>query len=470
MRVGSKTGIADEVVSLSLPNGYRMVAEEGNTGRKKVWDIELKPGTYYWSVQAVDASYAGSAFAEEKSFTIDASGQICNTDAPVLSLNGPSVFCEGDSVILNADRKTEIQWFKNDKLITGASDSILKVFETGIFTAKYANATCSSTVSHSVQITVKSRPAAGSVSVSSNTVCEGTKVVLTASSDSVYQWFRNDTLLNFVSAKSIEVTSSALYSVNTKVNGCVSNKSSTVTFKVNPFPKALISKNSSTACEGSTVLLTAFSENGYTFQWQKNDVNIAGATASTYAAAESGRFRVLVSLNGCNSTSASDSISIFMKPSKPIIGKEGVELVSSSISGNQWYNEANAISGANQQRYKPTANGNYSVKVVLNGCESSLSENYYYLVTATTELPAGQYIRVYPNPVEVNGKVTIEKKLSLPNETVHITVLDQTGRVVDERKVMRDKYLLQLPDAQGYYILIVKRNDVNIYSYKILRK
>lgn len=469
LRVGSKSGIADEVVSLSLPNGYRMVAEEGNTGRKRVWDIELKPGTYYWSVQAVDASYAGSVFAEEKSFTIDASGQICNTNTPVLSLIGQSVFCEGDSVFLSADRKTEIQWFKNDKLINGAADSILKVFETGIYTAKYGNATCSSTVSAPVQVNVKPRPAAGSVSVSANTVCEGTKVVLTASSDSVYQWFRNDTLLSITSSKSIEVTAPALYSVNTKVNGCVSNKSSAVTFKVNPFPKAIISKNSSSACEGSTVALTAFSETGYTFQWQKNEQNIAGATTSTFAASESGRYRVLVTLNGCNTTSANDSITIFTKPAKPVIIKEGVELVSSSATGNQWYAEGNSINGANQQRFKPTNNGNYAVKVVLNGCESSQSDNYYFLVTSLIDLPSGQYIRIYPNPVEANGKVTIEKKLGLPNEVVNVQVLDQSGKLIVDKRITSDKSVIQLPVTPGSYFIVVKRNGLNVSTFMVLR-
>ena len=176
-----------------------------------------------------------------------------------------------------------------------------------------------------------------------------------------------------------------------------------------------------------------------------------------------------VSLNGCVSTSASDSISIILKPAKPSIVKEGVELVSSSGIGNQWYADGNAISGANQQRYMPTSNGNHAVAVTVNGCQSSLSESYYFLVTALSDLPTGQYIKIYPNPVTFSGKVTIEKKLDLPNELVTVFVLDQTGKVLDQKKVVSDKYELQLPFVPGSYIILIKKGNLNIMTYKIFR-
>ena len=52
-------------------NGVRMSASNGNSGHSLLWNIALPPGTYYWAVQAIDASYIGSAFSEERSFTIE---------------------------------------------------------------------------------------------------------------------------------------------------------------------------------------------------------------------------------------------------------------------------------------------------------------------------------------------------------------------------------------------------------------
>lgn len=51
--------------------GHRLIPERGNTGTLTRWTIrDLHPGTYYWSVQAVDHSYKGSPFAKVQTFTI----------------------------------------------------------------------------------------------------------------------------------------------------------------------------------------------------------------------------------------------------------------------------------------------------------------------------------------------------------------------------------------------------------------
>lgn len=55
----------------NITNGYRKVAATGNAGERTSYTIKgLIPGKkYYWSVQAVDAAFAGSPFAAEQSFT-----------------------------------------------------------------------------------------------------------------------------------------------------------------------------------------------------------------------------------------------------------------------------------------------------------------------------------------------------------------------------------------------------------------
>ncbi|RQO78027.1 hypothetical protein DBR40_08720 [Pedobacter sp. KBW01] len=59
---------------------------------------------------------------------------------------------------------------------------------------------------------------------------------------------------------------------------------------------------------GGSVLLTANSEVGYTYQWLKDGVNIAGATSGTYTASQSGAYTVIVTLNGVSRTSAATVI------------------------------------------------------------------------------------------------------------------------------------------------------------------
>ncbi|RMF64015.1 MAG: hypothetical protein D6746_02235, partial [Bacteroidetes bacterium] len=74
LRVGTTPGGQDVVAPQADPaTGRRLLAAPGNAGTGTSWRLDgLPPGTYYWSVQAIDAAYAGSAFAAEQAFTVGA--------------------------------------------------------------------------------------------------------------------------------------------------------------------------------------------------------------------------------------------------------------------------------------------------------------------------------------------------------------------------------------------------------------
>ncbi|MBN1647608.1 MAG: VCBS repeat-containing protein [Spirochaetales bacterium] len=55
-----------------LSDGSRYIIASGNVGNALSWTIrDLPSGTYYWGVQAIDTSFAGSDFASEQTFTVD---------------------------------------------------------------------------------------------------------------------------------------------------------------------------------------------------------------------------------------------------------------------------------------------------------------------------------------------------------------------------------------------------------------
>ena len=72
LRVGTTPGGSEVVSPMAVPEtGHRLLPEPGNTGHNTWWSVRrLPPGTYYWSVQAIDTSFKGSLFASEVSFTI----------------------------------------------------------------------------------------------------------------------------------------------------------------------------------------------------------------------------------------------------------------------------------------------------------------------------------------------------------------------------------------------------------------
>ncbi|HUF10488.1 MAG TPA: VCBS repeat-containing protein [Rhodothermales bacterium] len=72
IRVGTVPGSVDIVAPLAHPsNGKRKVSRLGNVQINRAWTIRgLGPGTYYWSVQTLDASFSGSDFAGDQTFVI----------------------------------------------------------------------------------------------------------------------------------------------------------------------------------------------------------------------------------------------------------------------------------------------------------------------------------------------------------------------------------------------------------------
>ncbi len=77
LRVGAAPGGLDVVAPLADPaTGRRLVAAPGNVFHNTSWRLTgLPPGAYFWSVQAVDPSFVGSAFAAEGSFSVAATGE-----------------------------------------------------------------------------------------------------------------------------------------------------------------------------------------------------------------------------------------------------------------------------------------------------------------------------------------------------------------------------------------------------------
>ena len=73
LRVGTTPGGYEVMSPMADSLGFRRIPALGNVNHNTSWTLKnLTDGTYYWSVQAVDNAFSGSAFATEQSFTIDA--------------------------------------------------------------------------------------------------------------------------------------------------------------------------------------------------------------------------------------------------------------------------------------------------------------------------------------------------------------------------------------------------------------
>ena len=72
LRVGTRPQGGDTMTPLSDPStGRRYVSWRGNVDHNNSWTLHnLSPGIYYWSVQALDQTFASSEFSEEGMFEI----------------------------------------------------------------------------------------------------------------------------------------------------------------------------------------------------------------------------------------------------------------------------------------------------------------------------------------------------------------------------------------------------------------
>jgi hypothetical protein len=72
IRVGTSSGQFNVVSPMADPStGKRFVPSNGNAQQSRRYLLTgLAPGTYHWSVQAIDHSFAASPFAGEKTFTV----------------------------------------------------------------------------------------------------------------------------------------------------------------------------------------------------------------------------------------------------------------------------------------------------------------------------------------------------------------------------------------------------------------
>ncbi|HUF09550.1 MAG TPA: FlgD immunoglobulin-like domain containing protein, partial [Rhodothermales bacterium] len=80
VRVGTQPGGVDVMSPLSHPQtGTRYVCAPGNVFHNLRWPLRsLPPGTYYWSVQAVDQSCVGSSFSPERTFVVTGTSESLN--------------------------------------------------------------------------------------------------------------------------------------------------------------------------------------------------------------------------------------------------------------------------------------------------------------------------------------------------------------------------------------------------------
>ncbi|MGB4928912.1 MAG: MopE-related protein, partial [Chitinophagales bacterium] len=159
------------------------------------------------------------------------------------------------------------------------------------------------------------------------TFCKGSNVTLNAEVvvGYSYQWKKNGAPIPGAFSNSYSATKSGNYQVTiSTAEGC-SATSATIPVTVFNTPNATINNLDGTnnLCVDASIKLKANAGAGYTYQWIKNGVDIAGATTQIYFANAIGNYRVRVTnADGCPKNSAVLSIINACKSSDAIESKD----------------------------------------------------------------------------------------------------------------------------------------------------
>jgi hypothetical protein len=165
--------------------------------------------------------------------------------------------------------------------------------------------------------TVNCAQATVKISAGGDTIfCKGGSVLLNSSITSQitsYQWKKNGTNIPHATSSSLTVTATGSYTLAVTNNCGNKATSNPINVTVNPLPAATITPADSVLiCRGDSVTLQANKSSALTYQWQKNNVNIAGATSNSYTTKTGGNYKVVVTKTStrCSKTSLATKVII----------------------------------------------------------------------------------------------------------------------------------------------------------------
>lgn len=299
-----------------------------------------------------------------------------------------------------------------------------------------------------ITITVNQSAVTPSINASSVEVCAGQSVTLIASGPSNVTW--NNGVQNGVGFVPSETTTYTV--VGDEGNDCTS--SNTIEIVVSPVPNTpQILATSEEICSGDGV--TLFALGNITLTWDngiENNVEFFPTQTTTYTVTGNDGA-------SCSST-ASIEIVVNQAPAVPTITIFAGSLVSSAISGNQWYLNGSPIDGATSQSFSYTEPGNYTVVVTSNGCTSTSSVTEVF--ASVEELLSNTV--VYPNPAEevlnINGLLpgTVFNLLDARGQLVKSTTLNASSTSMDVADLQSGIYVATMIYQNfTHHITIVKQ-------------
>jgi|GEM_PF-2955711 len=487
--------------STNMPNNETAFCEGGNM-RLTVSVTPVGNYTYSWGgvptgITVTNNELAAANFSQALTgtftVTVTDANNCTNSTNVTITIKTPTpisitatnngIVCEGGDLTLTANpaNLSNYQWFKGGSAITGATSATytktnIGVSDQGSYTVSATDAGGCTTTSSPITVTVNPRPIIPVNVLSAKAICEGDKVTVT---DGNYT-FSPMTGVTTVNPTTFDLapTATTTYTLTlTDANGCKS-ENKTLTITVNRLPNVQRT-DSKTACVNQPITLKV--RGADTYQWLPNTQ--AGTPASTgdsilFTPTNTGTytFTVLGTNTATNCVSmAQNNITVIVNElptlDRVIAGRvkitdgDTTRLFVTNTNGTEliWSPSDNLTKTADLKEVivAPKTTTEYSVKAVLNGCESAPQT-----VRVEVEPYVFEISTVFtPNGDDVNDVL----RYSFDNINVRsfqIVIMDRWGQKVFESSSLSDFWNGKLNNSgesvpAGTYVMTMKitRND-----------
>ncbi len=298
--------------------------------------------------------------------SLSADGTVTISGGATATVNNASI-CSGNPATLTATPSSgggTYLWSPGGQVTPSITISPLA---TTTYSVIYTLAGCPGT-SATGTVTVSTTPA---VSVNNVSMCNGSSATLTASPSvggGTYLWSPGGQTTSTIT---VSPTVTTTYSVIYTLNSCPSSSiSGTVT--VNQIPTVTV--NNQTICSGNSTTLTATpSISGGSYLWAPGGQTTSFITINPTSTTS---YSVVYTLNGCQSPSASGTVTVNTTPSvnvnnSSICAGSSTTLTTTPSVGGGSYLWTPTNETTQSIVVSPTNNATYSVVYTLNGCPSA---------------------------------------------------------------------------------------------------